>query len=292
MGFVSLGYGGVFAPASEPIFIWPDLAPMETSRGAGEEQPPRAGEVPPVTRLVNVRQPSLELYLPERPNGTAILILPGGGFSKVVPDKEGSEMAPMLNELGVAAFVLRYRTHEAKSEGEPSWKRPLQDAQRALRWIRSQAQEWKIDRDRVGVLAFSAGGQVGAILHDHDEAAYETIDSVDDFSHRPDFSLLIYPWRLIDESNGRLLPEINLSPRSPPAFIVHTHDDRSSSIGSALLYIGLKQHDVPAELHIYETGGHGYGARPVINSHIGTWPDRAKDWLVGRGLATEPSDES
>lgn len=271
---------------SQSMFVWPDLAPGETSRDIGESQPPRKGEVPPVTRLVKIRRPRLDTFLPEEPNGTAILILPGGGFMKVVPDKEGSEAAPWLNRLGIAVFVLRYRTNEATPDNEPAWRRPLQDAQRSLRVIRANAERWKLSNEKVGVLGFSAGGQVASILHAaYGVAAYEAADEIDKQSCQSDFSLLIYPWQVLDQQTGKLLPEIRLTEKSPPAFIVHTHDDRSSSLGSVLIYAGLKQHDVSAELHIYENGGHGYGMRPVKNSNIGTWPDRATDWLIRRSLA-------
>jgi acetyl esterase/lipase len=277
--------GATIAVAAENVFVWPDLAPGETSRDVGTNLPPRKGEKPPITRVVNIRRPTLDVFLPRKPNGTAILVLPGGGFKKVVPDMEGSEAAPFLNRLGIAVFVLRYRTSETKPAGEPAWRRPLQDAQRALRLIRSKADEWKFRRDRVGVLAFSAGGQVGSILHTADgTAAYKAVDAVDKQSCRPDFSLLIYPWQILDRKTGKLLPEIRTTKKSPPAFIVHTHDDPSSSLGSVWLYAGLKKHNVPAELHIYENGGHGYGMRARKNSNIGTWPDRATDWLVRRHL--------
>jgi acetyl esterase/lipase len=154
-----------------------------------------------------------------------------------------------------------------------------------MRLIRSKADEWKIQPDRVGVLSFSAGGQVGSILHTAvGKAAYETIDAIDKESYRPDFSLLIYPWQILDKKTGQLLSDIRLTEKSSPAFIVHTHDDRSSAIGSVLFYVGLKQHSVSAELHIYENGGHGYGMRARKDSNIGTWPDRANDWLIRRGL--------
>lgn len=268
-----------------PIFVWPGPAPRETSLETGTAQPPRKGEIPPITRVIKIRRPTLEVFLPKNPNGTAILILPGGGFMKVVPDMEGSEAAPFLNELGIAVFVLSYRTNEVTPKDEPAWQRPLQDAQRTLRLIRSKADAWKINRDKVGVIGFSAGGQVASILHTSEGvAAYDAIDDIDKQSCRPDFSLLIYPWRVMDDKTGKLLPEIRLSEKSPPAFIVHTHDDASSSLGSVLIYAGLKRNKVSAELHIYENGGHGYGMRSRANSNIGTWPNRAHDWLIRRGL--------
>ena len=267
--------------------IWPGPAPGETSSFPGETQPARPEENPPVTRVVNIRRPTVDIFPAENPNGTAVLILPGGGFGKVVPDKEGSEAAPWLNDMGISVFVLRYRTNEVNKPGEPRWRRGLQDAQRALRWIRAHAERWNVDGDRVGVIGFSAGGQVAAVLHTCEGvAAYDSIDDVDKQSCTPAFSLLIYPWQVLDSETGELLPEIHPNKQSPPAFIVHTHDDRSSSIGSVLIYAGLKRHGVPAELHIYENGGHGYGMRSVPGSDIGTWPDRATRWLMLRKLAS------
>ena len=262
------------------VQVWPGLAPGETSDAEGEAQPPRPGESPPVTRVVGIRRPTLDVFLPEKPNGQAVLILPGGGFAKVVPDKEGSEAAPWLNSLGIATIVLRYRTNEVIPKSEPAWKRPLQDAQRSLRLIRANAEKWSIDPAKVGVLGFSAGGQVASILHTAEEAAaYEAIDAVDKQSCKPAFSLLIYPWRVYDEAADALLSEIKITKTTPQAFIVHTHDDRSSSLGAVLIYAGLKKHNIPAELHVYVNGGHGYGMRPVTGSQIGTWPDRATEWL-------------
>ena len=188
-------------------------------------------------------------------------------------------------------LYLRYRTNEATPKDEPAWKRPLQDGQRALRLIRANAEKWKVNPERVGILAFSAGGQVGAILHaSGEEAAYEAMDDIDKLSCRTDFSLLIYPWRVMNESKGKLLPQIKYDESAKPAFIVHTHDDQSSSLGSVWIYAELKRHNVPAELHVYENGGHGYGMRSRDGSYIGTWPDRAGEWLQLRGLGSKPTD--
>lgn len=281
------------ALAGRLMFIWPELAPGETSRETGTKQPNRPNEKPPVTRVIKVRRPTIEVFLPNNPNGTAILVLPGGGFMKVVPDKEGSEAAPFLNRLGIAVFVLSYRTNETTPQTEPAWRRPLQDAQRTLRLIRSKAKMWRINPRKVGVLGFSAGGQVASILHTCEGvAAYNPIDKADRQSCQPDFSMLVYPWRVMDSKTNKLLPQIKLSKKSPPAFIVHTHDDASSSLGSVLIYIGLKQNDIAAELHVYENGGHGYGMRSSATSNIGTWPDRAHDWLVRGGLGRKPNTAS
>ena len=267
-------------------FVWPGLAPGEKSLVTGTTQPFRPNEKPPVTRVEKIRRPKLDIFLPENPNGTALLILPGGGFGKVVPDKEGSEAAPWLNELGIATFVLSYRTNEVTPKDEPAFRRPLQDAQRALRLMRANSEKWKLKKDRFGVLGFSAGGQVAAVLHTAEgKAAYESLDSIDEHSCQPDFSLLVYPWRVYDAKTKALLPQIRFTKKTPPAFIVHTHDDASTSLGSVLIYAGLKRNGVPAELHIYQNGGHGYGMRAVPGSDIGTWPARAAEWLKRRDLA-------
>ncbi len=265
--------------------IWPDLAPGEKSRSVGEVQPFRKGESPPVTRITKIRRPSMDLYFPEKPNGTAVLIIPGGGFVKVVTDKEGSEAAKWLNELGVTAMVLRYRTNEATPKDEPSWERPLQDAQRAMRTIRSNAELWNIKKDRIGVLGFSAGGQVAAILHTATgKAAYDAINELDSQSYRPNFSMLIYPWRVLQPKTLKLLPEIKIEKNTPPAFLVHAHNDPSTSVGSLMIFAELQKQKIPAEVHIFETGGHGYGMRSVKGTNIDQWPSRAADWLATRKL--------
>jgi acetyl esterase/lipase len=264
------------------------LAPNETSRDVGSSLPSK-GEAKPIDRVSGVRRPTLDVYpAKNNPSGTAVIILPGGGFTYVVPNLEGSEAAEWLNESGITAFVLRYRTKESAAPGEPLWQRPLQDAQRALRLVRHEADRWKLNPDRVGVLGFSAGGQVGSILHTSGEkAAYDSRDEIDKTSCRPAFSLLIYPWQVIDKS-GELLEPIKVTDQSPPAFIVHTHDDASSAIGAAKLYIELKKHNVSAELHVYQNGGHGYGVREQANSVISSWPARATDWFKIRGLLEPP----
>ncbi len=257
--------------------VWTDLAPGETTRERGTPLPTRPTDSPVITRVEKITEPTLDVFLAERPTGTAILILPGGGFRYVVPDLEGSEAAAWLNELGISVFVLRYRTSDADSEDR--WQRPLQDSQRAVRLMRSRAKEWKLDEGKIGLFGFSAGGQVAAIHLTANESAYPVVDAVDELSFRPDFSLLVYPWRIYNETKQGLIDPIKMSDRVPPAFIVHTHDDASTSLGAVYYYAGLKQQGIAAELHVYQNGGHGYGVRPRPDSVIGTWKDRATEWL-------------
>lgn len=262
---------------SASIPLWADLAPSETTKETGTQLPSRPTDSPTITRVEKITQPTLDLFLAKQPNGTAVLILPGGGFRYVVPDLEGSEAAAWLNELGISVFVLRYRTTE-NGVAEP-WKRPLQDSQRAVRMLRARAADWHIDPSKIGLFGFSAGGQVAAIHLTSTTAAYPGADAIDQQSFRPDFSMLVYPWKIYDEAKKQLIEPIHMSAAAPPAFIVHTHDDASTSLGAVFYYAGLKQHGVAAELHVYQNGGHGYGTRPRPNSMIGTWKDRATEWL-------------
>lgn len=276
------------AMGQQNIMLWETLAPEETTRSTGETLPFLPNETPPVTRVVRIRAPSLDVYLPAiKATGTGVLIIPGGGFGKVVVDKEGSEAATWLNSLGIAAFVLRHRTSEENTPNEPVWHRPLRDAQRAMRLIRQHSDQWQLNPDRIGVLGFSAGGQVAAILLGAPEPEGDSAGSRDGRERTlPDFALLIYPWRTLKPDGKDLIDPIRITPKTAPAFIVHTHDDGSSSVGSALIYIALKQNQVPAELHIYQNGGHGYGMRKTPGSDTETWPNRAADWLRRRGLGS------
>jgi acetyl esterase/lipase len=225
----------------------------------------------------------MSVHLAEQPNAAGVVILPGGGFSRVVPDLEGTEAAQWLNRHGVTAFVLSYRTTaDAQS---PGWIKPLQDAERALSLIRSRAPQWRIRKDRLGLLGFSAGGQVAArLLSDTENRSYDRVDEVDDVSYRPDFAILVYPWNMYDAKTDGLIAGVAVPRHCPPTFLVHTDDDRSSSLGAVLFYAGLKKHGIPAELHVYGNGGHGYGLRPVKNSQISSWPDHAAHWLGTQGL--------
>lgn len=269
--------------SDEPLDIWPEFAPGETTRSVGEKLPAPPNEKVPITRMVKVTRPTMTVHRPEKPNGTAAVILPGGGFAKVVPDLEGTEAADWLNRHGVTAFVLSYRTTDDKNT--PGWVKPLQDAQRAMSLIRSQSEKWGLKPDRIGLVAFSAGGQVGAwLLSDGGSKTYDRIDDADAVSHRPDFAILVYPWNMYDAKNDALIEGISVPKTCPPTYIVHTDDDRSSSLGAVLFYAGLKKHGIPAELHVYGNGGHGYGLRPVAGSQISTWPDHAAHWLGTRGF--------
>ncbi len=269
--------------AQDSLDVWPNLAPGETTRQVGEVSPPIPNEFPAFKRVVKITQPTFTVHVPETPNGTGVVILPGGGFGKVVPDKEGTDAAEWLNRLGVTAFVVSYRTKNNPSEN--GWSKPLQDAQRTLSLVRSQADRWHLKPDRIGLLGFSAGGQVAArLLCAGPQKSYDAIDDIDKVPHRPDFALLIYPWNLVDKKTQEFVEGISVTKECPPCYIVHTDDDASSSLGSVLFYAGLKRLSIPSELHVYGNGGHGYGLLDIKGSQISSWTNHAAHWLGMRGL--------
>lgn len=268
------------------IAVWPHLAPGETSSATGTPRPPRNEPGLPVTRVEKIDKPTIDIFPADDPNGVGVLIVPGGGFNYVVTDKEGSEAAAILNQHGVSAFVLRYRTKTGNKDS--GWQRPLQDVQRSLKLLRSRAESLNIEADKLGLLGFSSGGQLSArLLGDSNRLTYSAVDEIDNTAHRPDFAMLIYPWKIYEAEKDALVPEINITADLPPTFIVHTHDDASSSLGSVLFYAGLKKVGVNAELHVFANGGHGYGVRAKPGSNIGSWPDRMIDWMRIRNLARE-----
>ncbi|MEY4185917.1 MAG: Acetylxylan esterase precursor [Planctomycetota bacterium] len=268
----------------ELLPLWPQHAPGESTMDEGRTLPFRETETPRVTRITDITRPAITIHPASQPNGMAVLILPGGAFRRVVTDKEGSEIAAWLNQHGITAFVLRYRVVDRDVQ-EP-WKKPLQDAQRAISLIRSRASEWQLNPNRIGVAGFSAGGQAAArLLCAGQHRSYPASDTVDQQSPLPDFGLLIYPWNLWDEKSAGLLPELTVDASCPPTFLVHTHDDRASSLSSVMFYARLRQLNVPAELHVFETGGHGYGLRPVAGSQVSSWTTAAENWLTRRMAA-------
>lgn len=266
--------------------VWPGSAPGDQKQLEEEKVlPPREGELP-VRRVTNVSRPTITVYRPEPEKDThaAVLICPGGGYHILAIDKEGEEVAAWLNSIGVTGIVLKYRVPARKDQ--PKYLAPLQDAQRAMSLVRSQAESWKLDPNRIGILGFSAGGHLAAATSTNfDQRQYDAIDEVDKTSCRPDFTVLIYPAYLI-QGNG-LSPEIRPSSQTPPTFFVHAGDDRIAAENSVQTYLALRQARVPAELHVFATGGHGFGLRPSQNACSG-WPRLCEPWLRSQGILGKP----
>ncbi len=267
----------------EPIVLWPAGAPHERGDiGPEAPQPARPGDN--TIRLGNVSNPTLTVFrpAPDRATGTAVIVCPGGGYNILAFNKEGTEVAEWFNSLGVTAFLLKYRV-PARKERE-RFAAPLEDAQRALSLVRHRAGEWGIDPQRIGILGFSAGGHLAATASNQfDKRAYPPADAADAASCRPDFAMLIYPAYLVDRKTNVVSPEVKPSSDVPPTFITMTEDDGVGVEGPLMYYLALKQAKVPAEMHLYPVGGHGYGLRPSENL-VSTWPARAADWMKASGL--------
>jgi acetyl esterase/lipase len=279
--------------ASEPmkvIRLWNGTAPGDKGDIGQEGDTTKAGDQSiagkPVVRLGNVSKPSIAIYRPPsgKDSGTAVLVCPGGGYSILAMDLEGTEVCEWLNSIGITGVLLKYRV--PKRAGLEKHTAPLQDAQRALGLVRQQAKELGIRR--VGVLGFSAGGHLAAALStNHEQRTYPKVDEADAESCRPDFTILIYPGYLtVKEANDKIAPELKITTNTPPTFIAMAEDD-PIRVESALLYaIALKQAHVPLELHVYPTGGHGYGLRPTKDL-VTTWPRRVAEWIDHSVVKTE-----
>ncbi len=266
------------------IPLWPNGAPgrradlgPETNSTTPKDNRPADREV---IRLTNITSPTLTVYRPsdEKNSGAAVIVFPGGGYRILAFDLEGTEICEWLNSIGVTALLVKYRVPEAA--GVPRYQAPLQDAQRAMGLVRTHAAEWKLDPQRIGVLGFSAGGHLSAtLLQNSAQRTYPRVDAADDANCRPDYAILIYPAYLSVADKGQeIAPEVQPAASTPPLFIVQAEDDHSFVPGTLLYYRALVSAKVSAELHIYETGGHGYGLRPT-SAPVTGWPHLAEAWL-------------
>lgn len=271
------------ARAADPVVVdvWPGQAPGGAPLDGPERNLPNPDSI---QRLTDVSKPTLSVYRPaaEKDTGAAVVICPGGGYRILAWNLEGTEVASWLNEIGVTAIILKYRVPARKDEARGEY--PLKDAQRALSLVRSKAAEWGIDPERIGILGFSAGGHLSTNASTNfDKRSYDPIDAVDEVSCRPDFAILIYPAYLTKEGTAELQPEIRVSDKMPPTFLVHAIDDPVGPESSLGLALALKKAKVPVEMHIYDAGGHGFGLRPSEHP-CSRWPERCTEWLKSRGL--------
>jgi acetyl esterase/lipase len=276
------------AGALENIRLWPEKAPGETIELPSEQDVTKSTDNrvggKGVIRLGNVSTPTFTVYPASgsKANGAAVLVCPGGGYHILAMDLEGTEVAEWLNSIGVTAIVLKYRVPVRANR--PRYEAPLQDAQRAMGLIRSRASEWHIRPDRIGIMGFSAGAHLSAVTSGTTNRVYDPIDAADRVSCRPDFVMLIYPAYLtVEKENFKIAPELNLSANTPPTFLVQTQDDAIKFENALFYYRGLAQLKIPAELHLYAVGGHGYGLRSG-QDEVTRWPVLAEKWLRGLGM--------
>ena len=269
-------------PKGEPIPLWPDAAPGEKGDIGEESEQPAKGDN--ITRIGNVTKPTLTIYpaTGENKSDAAVLIFPGGGYNILAWNLEGTEVAEWFNKIGVTAVVVKYRVPARKEQQRHA--APLQDAQRAMGMVRQQASELGINPKKIGVLGFSAGGHLAATLStSYETRTYEAVDAADKQSCRPDFTVLIYPAYLVDKKTNELSPELKVTSETPQTFIAMTEDDGVGVEGPLFYYLALKKAKVPAEMHLYPVGGHGYGLRESKNL-VSTWPSRVEDWMRSREL--------
>jgi len=274
---------------AEPLVmnLWPDKPPGET-----KELPPEADQTKPEDKLIagrriiklgNVSTPQIAVYRPpkEKDTGTAIVICPGGGHHILAYDLEGTEVAEWLNTIGVTGIVLKYRVPFRNPEKR--WLAAVQDGQRAMRLVRQNADKWGLKR--IGILGFSAGGELaGLVSLLQEDRSYDRVDSTDDLSGRPDFTVLVYAANLVEKDTGKLRDYIKVSKDAPPTFFVHAFDDGVSVLNPLLLAAELKKAGASAEAHVYSLGGHGYGLRHVDGQPVTDWPKACEMWLKAQKL--------
>ena len=233
----------------------------------------------PLMRLGNVLTPTLTVYAPkERNTGAAVVVFPGGGYRILAIDLEGTEVCDWLNGQGITCLLVKYRVPETGPY--PKSSAALQDAQRAIGLAREHAAEWHIDPHRIGVLGFSAGGHLAAAVSTHfEQRLYAPVDAADTLSCRPDFAVVIYPGYLaLADQNFAPNAEIHPTQETPPTFVLQAEDDPVHVENAVVYFMALKNAKVPAELHVYAEGGHGYGLRRTKLPVTG-WPDLVDTWL-------------
>jgi acetyl esterase/lipase len=265
------------------IPIWPGAVP-DAKPSAGPEADTTtakdnliAGR--PLIRLGNVSAPTLAIYESKSKNtGAAVVVFPGGGYHILAMDLEGTEVCDWLNGIGVTCALLKYRVPD--SGPYPKSPAALEDAQRAVGIVRQHAAEWHIDPHRVGVLGFSAGAHLAVALSTYyDRRLYPAVDAADQQSCRPDFAVVIYPGYLaIAEQSFAANSDIHVTANTPPTFLVQAEDDTVHVENSTVYFLELKKAGVPAEMHLYAQGGHGYGLRRT-KLPVTTWPQTAEVWL-------------
>ena len=280
---------GSIMAQDKPIQLFPKGAPGEQTKLI-EKALPEGGKVggASVLRLSGVSDPTITIYpaSDEVATGAAMVVCPGGGYEILAYDLEGDEICQWLNEIGVTAVLLKYRV--PRRTGLEKHTAPLQDVQRAISLVRSKAEELNLDPQRIGVMGFSAGAHLAAMAStSYDKRTYPEVDAADKVSCKPDFCLLVYP-AYLDGPNFSIAPELKITAQTPPTMLVQTEDDKSYINSSLFYYYALKEAGVPATMHLYSKGGHGYGLRDTGNA-VNEWPYRAEEWFMELGVI-EPAE--
>ena len=269
---------------NNPVLLFPKGAPGETTRLI-EKGDKNGGTVggETVLRITNVSEPTITIYPApdEVATGAAMIVCPGGGYNILAYDLEGDEVCEWLTNIGVTAVLLKYRV--PRRDGREKHEAPLEDLQRAMSYVRANAEEMNIDPQRIGVMGFSAGAHLAAMLsNNYNKRTYQSIDATDKVSCRPDFCLLVYP-AYLDGENFQLASELKVSSETPRTMIIQAEDDKPYINSSLFYYYALKEAGVPSRMHLYSDGGHGYGLRDT-GASVNEWPDRAEDWFHEIGI--------
>ena len=274
--------------------LWDGLIPNKIN--SGEEEIRSHGDILWVSK---VQEPTLEIYLPTQKNrtGQGVVICPGGGYRGLAYDWEGTDVAKWLNSKGSAAFVLKYRLPDSKSLVNRH-EVPLMDAKRAIQKVRAQADEWGLSSAKIGVMGFSAGGNLASSLSVHYDTSNPELDSLSTINTRPDFCILVYPVITMDTTFGHrgsrnsllgsnpsdelvtfFSNELHVNAQTPPTFLLHSSNDEGVPVENSIrFYQALQREKVWAEMHIYPSGGHGY-ALAMGNNYLENWPDLLFAWL-------------
>ena len=242
-----------------------------------------------------VTRPTMTLYRPRgRNTGAAMLVLPGGGFHAVATDLEGTEICDWVVEQGMTCVVLKYRTPQVWPRENGQQQRPdvllaLEDAQRAMGLLRDGAAAYGIDPRKIGVIGFSAGAYLAANMSNTEDRTYPIADAADRQSPRPDFAIIAYTARMLDDSKGRnsleLKPWVRISPNAPPTLIIHAMDDPVDNIREPMAYaLALNDAGVPVDMRLYAKGGHAFGMRPTADPITREWPAQVRQWLQNLGM--------
>jgi acetyl esterase/lipase len=271
------------------VELWPDGTPtaMQPKSEATEKLFQSYGGHQP-NRVTDVTKPAIRVYPSGKPDSPAVIVAPGGGFMFLSWVHEGTQVCEWLNTLGTTAVLLEYRT---PTRDEPEmFTLPVEDVQRAMGLCRHRAREWGIDPKRVGILGFSAGANLaGHAAWDRGERTYPQDPNLDD-PRGPDFLVFVYGGGFLDKADpGKFRPGFSVPPDAPPAFFVVAHDDGSNATEAAMLYLAYKRLELPAELHVFAKGGHGFGMMQR-GQPIDQWPARVAEWLASMGLATIASE--
>lgn len=292
---------GVWQPGPDgtQVPLWPATVPLakpdsgDRPEATGNGSPTVGGR--PWHWATYVTRPTMTIYRPRgRNTGAAMLVLPGGGFHAVAMDLEGTEICDWVVRQGMTCVVLKYRTPQVWPTVNGRQQRPevllgLEDAQRAMALLRQDATNWGIDPRKIGVIGFSAGAYLVANMSNTDERTYPPTDAADRQSSRPDFAIIAYTARMLDNREGRnnlqLQPWVTISETAPPTLIIHAMDDSVDDIRQPMAYaLALNDAGVPVDMRLYAKGGHAFGMRPTTDPITTDWPEQVRTWLIGLGV--------